>query len=144
MLLFGQKKPRFTIIFALMTMALLLTSCGPPSVSVTEQSYHINFANDTRTLPSGELYFNVQNNASDQAHEFVIFKTNLPGDQLPRNADGDVDEQGQGITHIDEVEDIGVGETKTLKVNLPPGNYVAICNLPGHYAQGMYYSFTVK
>lgn len=132
------------ILILCVLMIPALTSCAPPSVKVTEESYHIKFANNVKTFPSGEIDFRVTNNATNQAHEFVIFKTDLPANQLPLNDDGDVDEQGKGVTHIDEVEDIGVGETKTLKVNLPPGNYVAICNLPGHYAQGMYYSFTVK
>lgn len=131
-------------LIAFLLMVPALTSCGPPSVKVTEESYHIKFADNAKTLPSGKIDFHITNNATDQAHEFVIFRTDLPANQLPLNADGDVDEQGPGIKHIAEVEDIGVGETKTLKVNLPPGKYVSICNMSGHYAQGMYYSFTVK
>jgi uncharacterized cupredoxin-like copper-binding protein len=29
-------------------------------------------------------------------------------------------------------------------VNLDAGSYVFICNLPGHYAQGMHASFSVS
>ena len=45
-------------------------------------------------------------NDAEQTHEFVIFKTDLPQDQLPTNSDGDVDEEGTGVTHIDEIEGI--------------------------------------
>lgn len=136
---------RYLVVLIVVLLTIpALTSCGPPSVAVTEESYQIKFANNVKMLPSGNINFHIKNNANGQAQEFVIFKTDLPPDQLPLNDDGDVDEQGPGIKHIAEVEDIGTSETKKLKVNLPPGNYVALCNLPGHYAQGMYYSFTVR
>ncbi|MBK5115928.1 MAG: cupredoxin domain-containing protein [Thermoleophilia bacterium] len=35
------------------------------------------------------------------------------------------------------------GETGEFTVDLEPGKYAMICNLPNHYAQGMYGSLTV-
>jgi uncharacterized cupredoxin-like copper-binding protein len=37
-----------------------------------------------------------------------------------------------------------VGATKALSLTLKPGHYAIICNLPGHYAGGMYTDLTVK
>jgi uncharacterized cupredoxin-like copper-binding protein len=31
-----------------------------------------------------------------------------------------------------------------LTVDLDPGNYVVICNIPGHYAAGMHAELTIK
>ena len=133
-------------LLSILVIALLsvpfLTGCGPKNVKVSEKSYSLDMASNS--FKAGQITFSITNDATDQAHEFVIFKTDLPEDQLPLNSDGDVDENGQGVSHIDEVEDIQPGETKELSVNLEPGNYVAICNMPGHYTQGMHFAFSVK
>ena len=74
----------------------------------------------------------------------MIFQTDLAADALPTNEDGDVDEEGEGVTLIDEIEDIEAGSDDSLTVTLDAGSYVFICNLPGHYAQGMHTSFTAS
>ena len=143
---FSIRKSTLAIAVALLVMPLL-AGCASRSTKVSEVSYKINFDKDGKDLPGGDFTFVVTNDSTDQAHEFVIFQTDLPEDQLPTNTDGSVDEEGQGVTHIDEVEDIAPGESKTLKVNLPPGNYVALCNLTdpsSHYQAGMHWAFTVK
>jgi uncharacterized cupredoxin-like copper-binding protein len=35
------------------------------------------------------------------------------------------------------------GTTKTLTIDLAPGHYVFLCNLPGHYQSGMHVDVTV-
>jgi uncharacterized cupredoxin-like copper-binding protein len=58
-----------------------------------------------------------------------------------------VDEEGTGVEAIDEKEDIPVNSSTSLTVNLVPGKYVLICNIPddgGHYSQGMNVDFTVS
>ena len=49
----------------------------------------------------------------------------------------------RGVTHVDEVEDIAVGATESLTLTLEAGNYVVICNIPGHYLAGMHAALTV-
>jgi uncharacterized cupredoxin-like copper-binding protein len=50
---------------------------------------------------------------------------------------------------IGEIEDIPVGETKTVTLELAAGNYVFICNIwdeeeqEAHYQEGMRTSFTI-
>jgi uncharacterized cupredoxin-like copper-binding protein len=124
-------------------VALFLPACSSDNadVNATESDYQIEL--DTNSAAAGELTFGIQNDA-DQTHEFVIFKTDLAPDALPTNEDGDVDEEGEGVEAIDEVEDIEGGSSADLTVDLEPGSYVFICNLPGHYRQGMYVGFTVN
>ena len=65
---------------------------------------------------------------------------------MPLTAEGVVDENGQGITHIDEVE-VESGQAADLEVNLEKGNYVLLCNIDldqMHYQHGMHVSFVVK
>ncbi len=104
------------------------------------------FTLDKASGPTGKFTFSVTN-TGPAAHEFVVFKTDLPAASLPLLADEPrVDEEGVGVTHIDEIGDLQVGDTKTLAIELDvaPGAYVFICNLPAHYTQGMYVAFTVR
>jgi uncharacterized cupredoxin-like copper-binding protein len=132
---------RVIVLFAVAALFPAACSSDKGGVDVTESDYRIELG--STTAPAGAITFNVKNDA-EQTHEFVVFKTDLAPDQLPTNADGDVDEKGEGVTHIDEIEDVTAGSTKSLKVNLDVGGYVLICNLPGHYRRGMHTAFTVS
>ena len=122
-----------------------LTGCGGPSkVDVSLTTYKITLSTDS--VNAGEVVFHVTNDATDLVHEFVIFKTDLPEDQLPLTAENIVDEEGAGITFINEVEDVEQGTSKDLTVTLEPGRYVLLCNtaLNNHYTHGMHIVFTVR
>jgi len=123
--------------------ALVIPACSSDDggIGVTVSDFKVEPAE--ASAAAGELTFDVTNDA-EQTHEFVIFKTDLAPDALPVGDDGDVDEEGEGVEHIDEIEDITGGSTQSLTVTLDAGNYVFICNLPGHYAQGMHAPFTVS
>jgi uncharacterized cupredoxin-like copper-binding protein len=45
---------------------------------------------------------------------------------------------------IGEIESIGAGDIEVLNVMLDAGNYALICNIAGHYEQGMHASFVVE
>jgi uncharacterized cupredoxin-like copper-binding protein len=136
-------RSRMLAVVAVLGLAGPLAACSGDSggVGVTEADYKITLE-DTE-LPAGETTFDISNDA-EQTHEFVIIKTDLAEGDLPTGDDGDVDEEGEGIEPVDEVEDIEQGATESLTVDLDAGSYVAICNLPGHYRQGMHASFTVS
>jgi uncharacterized cupredoxin-like copper-binding protein len=124
--------------------ALVIPACSSDDdggIGVTESDFKVEPAEASAS--AGELTFDITNDA-EQTHEFVIFKTDLAPDALPVGDDGDVDEEGEGVTHIDEIEDIVGGSTQSLTVTLDAGSYVFICNLPGHYKQGMHAAFTVN
>jgi uncharacterized cupredoxin-like copper-binding protein len=136
-------------LIAVISMALLvipiLTACGPTRIDVAMTTY--KFTLDKNSAPAGEITFHVHNDAADLTHEMVIFKTDLPVDQLPLNDDGTVDEEAAGITFIDEASDIEPGASTDLTVNLEAGNYALVCNIDStelHYQHGMYAAFTVK
>jgi uncharacterized cupredoxin-like copper-binding protein len=92
---------------------------------------------DRDSVAAGRLRVTVTNTGAVE-HELVAFRTDLDETQLPL-ADGRVDEEGSGITHIDpEAEGVKPGKSKTVEMNLTAGRYVFICNLPGHYQLGMH------
>jgi uncharacterized cupredoxin-like copper-binding protein len=117
-----------------------IPSAAGGGITVTEMDFAIEPA--STSAPAGKVAFDIQNEGP-QTHEFVVFKTDLDPADLPTNADGTVDEEGAGVKHIDEIEDIAPCTSESLSVNLAAGNYVFICNLPGHYASGMHTAFVV-
>jgi uncharacterized cupredoxin-like copper-binding protein len=140
-------KPRkiFTNLVLVFLLVPILTACGPQKIDAALTTYKITLSKNS--AKAGDIIFHVHNDATDLKHEFVIFKTDLPEDQLPTNAEGAVDEEGAGVTHIDEVE-VEAGQSADLAVNLAAGNYVIICNINDnnemHYMHGMHVAFTVK
>ena len=49
-----------------------------------------------------------------------------------------------GLTLVDEVENILVEFDASLVVDLSPGTYLVICNMPAHYQNGMWAYMTVE
>ena len=49
-----------------------------------------------------------------------------------------------GVELVDEVKGIGSEAEESLAVNLEPASYVMICNIAGHYDQGMRAAFRVS
>jgi uncharacterized cupredoxin-like copper-binding protein len=126
------------------------TGTAGTAVDVTVQEFAVLPATDS--APAGDVTFSVNNTGPEDTHEFVVFQTDLAPDALPTAPDGSVDEEGEGVQLIDEIEDIAVGDTPTLTVSLDAGSYVLICNIVEdegdetivHYQQGMRTAFTVE
>ena len=140
-----QARIRLLSMVAVVALGVAAAACGGGGgVKATESDFKIELGSSS--AKAGEVTFNVENNGPS-VHEFVVFKTDLAQDALPTKQDENgieiVDEEGQGVEHIDEIEDIAVGSSQDLKVNLAAGKYVLICNLPAHYTQGMHTAFTV-
>jgi uncharacterized cupredoxin-like copper-binding protein len=118
------------------------------AVDVTLQEFAVIPA--SASAPAGDVTFNVTNEGPDDVHEFVVFQTDLAPDALPTNEDGTVDEEGEGVELQDEIEDIAVGDTQSVTIDLSAGNYVLICNIydeeeqEAHYQEGMRVAFTVE
>ena len=131
-----------------MAAHVLETTGAAGAVDVTLQEFAVIPAQGS--APAGDVTFNVTNKGPDDVHEFVVIQTDLAPDALPTNKDGSVDEEGKGIEPQDEIEDIPIGDTQNLTVNLAEGNYVLICNIydkdeqESHYQEGMRVSFTVE
>jgi len=117
-------------------------SSSATKINVTETEMAIKVS--SATAPTGPIDF-VIHNSGKIPHEFVVFKTSVPDNKLPLKG-SNLDESGKGIKHIAEIgaDQLKSGATKTLNVNLPPGRYVLVCNIPGHFMAGMKTDFTVK
>lgn len=67
-----------------------------------------------------------------------------------RNPVDSVDEEGEGVEPVDEIEHVAVGGGGDLTVDLDAGHYVVICNLrdeeeqENHYGEGMHTTLLVE
>jgi uncharacterized cupredoxin-like copper-binding protein len=141
---------------ALVTAACTQTGASAsPSASAAGTATTVNVAlqefsvvPDPTSAPAGDITFHVTNDGPDDIHEFVVFKTDLAPDALPTADDGSVDEEGEGIELIGEIEDIPVDGSGDLSETLEAGSYVLICNIVEsgevHYTLGMRTAFTVE
>lgn len=139
---------------ALAAIGALLVSCsssGPTTgpISATEKEWQITLS--STNIKAGAITFNVTNNG-DKQHEFIIRKTDLKSDALPKNADGEVIEDDPQLTEVgdpSEIGEINAGTSdRNVTVTLQPGHYVIFCNLHVdtllHYQKGMHIDFTVS
>jgi uncharacterized cupredoxin-like copper-binding protein len=105
---------------------------------------------DRSTVSHGTVSF-LATNAGSISHELVLLP--LPDDQIagtrPIGADARIDEAGslgEASNTCAEGSGQGIlpGASGWLTATLPPGRYELVCNLPGHYAAGMYTQLTVS
>ncbi len=102
------------------------------------------------TVAAGAVSF-VATNMGSVNHELVILP--LPSGQIAGTraiqSDGTVDETGSlgeasNTCGAGSGDGIAPGASSWLTVTLAPGRYELVCNLPGHYAAGMYTQLTVR
>ena len=139
-------------------LALVAGACGDDdggeetgaggAIEITLQEFAVTPS--PAQAPAGDVTFDATNEGPDDVHEFVVFATDLAPDALPTVEDGSVDETGEGVELQGEIEDIAVGDTQSVTIDLAAGNYVLICNIydaaeqESHYQEGMRVAFTVE
>lgn len=105
---------------------------------------------DRTTVPAGTVSL-VLSNAGFRTHELVVLPlaTGQQAGSRSVGTDRKVDETGS-LGEASQTGGSGAGEgiqpgtAGWTTLNLPAGRYELICNLPGHYAAGMYAEITVS
>ena len=132
---------RWIAALALVSAGFLLSSCQPePTMRVALYSYQISI--DRTEFEAGPITLYITNYSEKQPHEIALFRTDTPAEFLPRTLTDTVNTAF--INAISSKVPVLAGETRKQLVNLSPGHYIILCNLPGHYDQGMYAEFDVK
>ena len=152
-------RPSAILLAAAIATALIVTACGgkttattkpaaaPPqaattparpapatgTVAITLKEFSI--ASSASTIRAGTVTFRVTN-LGKTPHEFVVLRTAAMGMLPVKN--GEASEAG----HAGEIGNLKPGQSATLRLNLPAGHYVVLCNFAGHYMAGMHISFT--
>jgi uncharacterized cupredoxin-like copper-binding protein len=127
----------------MLVVAALLNGCGSGASAATQAGVTLNSFSiklDQASLPAGMVRFNATN-AANVKHELVLLRTDAPDDKLPVSADGEASENGK----VGEIEEFaGPNVTRSHTFALTSGHYVLICNISGHYQQGMHVGFSVQ
>lgn len=74
-------------------------------------------------------------------HEFVVLKTDQPAGSLKVSAKSS---RVSEATSVGEISETDPGKTKSATLDLKPGKYVFVCNIPGHYKLGMRGTLVVR
>jgi plastocyanin len=123
-------------------VAGLIDSLGPGEQEVAVSLVQFDVVPDQTSIIDGPVAFQVSNDGS-VVHNFRVIRTGLDPDALP------VDD-ATFMVDVDQVdvvarsENLNPGETEAVAVDLAPGSYVLICNIPTHYQAGMFTGFTVQ
>lgn len=113
------------------------TTATPLGVTLTDQAVALQ----SPEVMAGTIRFDIANQSAALVHEVEVFAGATEGRVLPvRSSIADTD----GLRLVDEIENILPRSSASLTVDLAPGTYLVICNLPDHYAQGMWTYLTVR
>jgi uncharacterized cupredoxin-like copper-binding protein len=119
------------------------SAAGSGDVAVTLSQWAVTPT--ATTVSAGSVTFTVKNDGTIP-HEFVVLQTETPAGDFPiESFEGEsdrIDEDTAG-TNVGETGDMDADSTKPLTIDLEPGHYALVCNLPAHYGQGMHTDFTV-
>src|SRR4051812_4593456 len=108
-------------------------AAGPVKVRLTD----FKIAPSASTVSAGKVTFAATNAGKDE-HEMVVVRTNKQPSQLRKG--NEASEAGS----VGEISETKPGASKQVTLNLEPGRYVLLCNVPGHFMAGMYTTLTVK
>jgi len=113
---------------------------GPARVTVTlGKPTEFSLVPSVKQVKAGKVVFTIVNEGEIE-HEVVMLKTNKPPANLPPEDIVHGNERGRVNEHPEHQQP---GETLKFTVDLKPGKYVLICNVPGHYQAGQYAEFVV-
>jgi uncharacterized cupredoxin-like copper-binding protein len=120
-----------------------IAACAVPAVAhaaskPTATLSEFKIAVSPKSAAHGKVTFTVKN-AGRFEHEMVVIKTSAKASKLKVSGKA-ASEKGA----VGEVADIAAGKSTKLTLTLAKGHYALICNLPGHYKNGMRTDFTVR
>ena len=133
------------LVAALMALALVAVSCAGQAENAPSDSQVVAELTDSKitvSVPSvkaGKVKIGIRNLGS-MLHSFEVLKTDVPQDKLP--VDGATAKASE-VGKVGGVDNIAVGKSAAVTLDLVPGKYVLICNIAGHYQLGMHTAFTV-
>jgi uncharacterized cupredoxin-like copper-binding protein len=94
------------------------------------------------SVKAGKVTFDVTNLSRSIVHEMIVVAVENPNAPLPYDYNiGQIPEKQ--VKMLGETEEMEPNAEKTITLDLKPGAYLLICNVPGHYAAGMWTPLTV-
>jgi uncharacterized cupredoxin-like copper-binding protein len=141
-------RPGRPVALALAALLVLAAACSDDGGSASGEASTIDvglkdfeLTLSSTSVPPGTITF-VGANAGPSVHEFEVFRVDEGVDPATLPVESGV-AITDGLAPIEEIEDIAPGTAAKLALELEPGAYAVICNLPEHYGMGMHATFTV-
>ena len=127
----------------LLTVLLVGAGCGgTPKGTVVVDFDEFTVKAKPASVSAGRVRFDQRNNGALE-HELVVIKTELAPDDLPlRKVDVDLSAATLDVAVRDRR--LGPADNRTISARLGRGDYVLVCNVPGHYQSGMHAPFVVR
>jgi hypothetical protein len=94
------------------------------------------------TIKSGKTDLTITNTGV-APHELLVFKSDLDPPAYPTDPAGDIKEKGAGVSLVSDGDNVDPAGSQTRSIDLAPGKYLFVCNIPGHFKQGMFTVVTV-
>lgn len=101
------------------------------SGEVTIKATEFAFGPSQISAKAGKLKITMENDGK-AVHELVVLRTDAAPGSL-KVTDGRVDEADS----VGEISETEAGQSKSHTFDLQPGKYLIVCNVKGHYMQGM-------
>jgi uncharacterized cupredoxin-like copper-binding protein len=164
---------RLAQVLGLVVLMSALASCAavgrptsetgaPQAGQVTVEVRGYEVRPDTHTVPAGSVTFTVVN-VDVLTHEMLVVpfrgvKPESGAKVVAKAADKLLTEQlvasmvfdkttlrldEEHLGSLGEVTDLAGGKTNTVALDLKPGSYLLLCNLPAHFQSGMWSILTV-
>lgn len=132
---------------------LALSIAALPAHAVTADTHVVNaklwneggkmgITTDVASVKAGKIAFDVTNGSKNLVHEMLVVKVDTFDDVLPYDAQ-EAKVYEDKVNDFGEVSELEPGQSGNLTVNLKPGNYLLLCNIPGHYKMKMYSKLVV-
>ena len=109
-----------------------------PNVAVSLTEFQLDIE---PTSATGGLLDWIVANDGTAIHNFRVIETDLAPDALPLDGNS-VDEEAVDVVG-GFASPLQPGDDTVKNIDLNPGSYVLICNVPGHYGEGMRVAFEV-
>lgn len=122
----------------------MATDLGFPAAGKDLSKVTMGIAVSTDTAQAGEITFEVLNSSQDTIHEMIFTRLRDLTVLFPYISDENRVDEDKMPDILGEVSEIDPGMSAALRLDLKAGKYLLFCNIPGHFAAGMWTVFTVK
>ena len=94
------------------------------------------------SVKAGKVTFAVTNLSRSVVHEMIVVAVDNPNTPLPYDYNTARIPEKQ-VKMLGETDEMQPNAEQTITLDLKPGAYLLICNVPGHYAANMWTPLTV-
>ena len=132
-----------TILIAALGIGLYVWSQTPwtGAIDAKQSEWKISLSAGTHT--AGDVTFDLSNRGTIP-HEFLVVATDKTAKELLEMVDPNTNRIDEEVLDVvDEQSEYDAATTAELTVTLPEGHYVVMCNIEGHYKNGMYADLTI-